>query len=71
MPSMVSSLPLQAAQRGQKQAVSTQADPEDPLKDHYGDTELVQSQAITDRKWTEVLQLTPELKGHKVGGQGG
>ncbi|GAB4822582.1 hypothetical protein N2152v2_009628 [Parachlorella kessleri] len=55
-----------AAQRGQKQAVSTQADPDDPLKDHYGDVELVQSQLVTDRKWTEVLQLTPELKGQQV-----
>ncbi len=57
---------VQAAQRGQKQAVSTQADPDDPLKDHYGDTELVQSQLVTNRKWTDVLQLTPELKGQKV-----
>lgn len=55
-----------AAQRGQKQAAPTQADPNDPLKDHYGDSERVQSQIITGRKWTDVLQLSPQLKGEKV-----
>lgn len=58
---------LQAAQRGQKQAPATQADPDDPLRDHYGDSELVQSAVVTDRKWTDVLQLTPALAGQKVG----
>ena len=36
-------------------------------QDHYGDTELVQSQAVTGRKWTEVPALTPDLLGQKVG----
>ncbi len=34
--------PPQAAQRGQKAAVMTQPDPEDPLKDKYGDYPMVQ-----------------------------
>jgi len=35
---------LQAAQRGQKQGAVTAPEADDPLADHYGDTELVQSQ---------------------------
>jgi hypothetical protein len=40
---------LQAAQRGQKAAVMTAADPEDPLRDQYGDLPLVQSQVCLAR----------------------
>eukprot|EP00887_Chlorella_sp_A99_P003958 scaffold11.g3958.t1 len=55
-----------AAQRGQKQAVSTEADPDDPLKDHYGDTALVQSAVVSGRAWTDVPALTPALAGQRV-----
>ena len=51
----------QAAQRGQKQSAATQPDAEDPLAARYGDTELVQSQAQTERVWTDVAALTAEL----------
>ncbi len=44
----------------------TQPDPDDPLKDKYGDSILVQSQAVTGRKWTPVLELTPALKDQEV-----
>ncbi|PNW82442.1 hypothetical protein CHLRE_06g279150v5 [Chlamydomonas reinhardtii] len=55
-----------AAQRGQKAAVMTQPDPEDPLKDKYGDYPMVQSQGQTTRKWTEVEQLEKELADQTV-----
>lgn len=57
----------QAAQRGQKQAVSTEADASDPLKDQYGDSELVQSQNITKRKWSRVESLNKDSKDAQVG----
>jgi hypothetical protein len=49
-----------------KQAAITQADPEDPCAASYGDYAMVQSTEITQRKWTKVDQLTPELQGQKV-----
>ena len=49
----------------------TQPDPEDPLKEMYGDAELVQSQSISGRTWTRVEDLTPDLKGQQVGRRGG
>lgn len=58
--------PPQAAQRGQKQAPTTEPDADDPLASHYGDTELVQSVAQTGRTWTDVGALTPELAGQAV-----
>ena len=57
----------QAAQRGQKQAVSTEADANDPLKDQYGDSELVQSQDSTKRKWSRVESLNKDSKDTQVG----
>lgn len=53
-------------QRGQKAAVMTAADPEDPLKDKYGDAVMVQSQAISGRVWTNVGDLTEEYKDKEV-----
>ena len=35
-------------------------------RDHYGDTPLVQSAEVTNRTWTDVLQLTPALEGQRV-----
>ena len=58
---------MQAAQRGQKQAVSTEADANDPLKDQYGDSEPVQSQSITKRTWTRVESLSKDSKDAQVG----
>ena len=57
----------QAAQRGQKQAVPTEADANDPLKEQYGDAELVQSQSITKRRWSRVESLNKDLKDAQVG----
>lgn len=57
----------QAAQRGQKQAVPTEADANDPLKDQYGDSELVQSQNKTRRTWTRVDTLAKDSKDAQVG----
>ena len=45
----------------------TQPEPDDPLKAQYGDTPIVQSQAVTGRKWLRVDELTPLLKDQKVG----
>jgi len=36
-------------QRGQKEAPVDQVDPDDPLKDSYGDLPLIQSQGVTGR----------------------
>jgi len=55
-----------AQQRGVKQAAPTQADPDDPLQDHYGDVAMVQSATVTDRKWTKVEDLSPDIEGQKV-----
>lgn len=49
--------------------MSTEADPDDPLRSHYGDSVMVQSQEVTGRQWAEVRALTAELLGQKVGGQ--
>ncbi|KAL3148286.1 hypothetical protein ABBQ38_013752 [Trebouxia sp. C0009 RCD-2024] len=55
-----------AAARGQKQAAPTQPDENDPLKDQYGDAQLVQSQATTERKWTRVEALNKDLENQQV-----
>ena len=39
---------------------------DDPLAAQYGDTPLVQSQAITGRVWTRLAQLTPDRAGQTV-----
>lgn len=57
---------LQAAARGQKQAAPTQPDENDPLKEQYGDAQLVQSQTTTARTWTRVEALNKELKNAQV-----
>ena len=55
-----------AAQRGQKAAVLTAPDPSDPHGSHYGDAEMVQSQARTDTKWTRVEDIGKGLVGSTV-----
>jgi len=55
-----------AAQRGQKAAVMTAADPEDPLKEMYGDVGLVQSQSVSGRVWTTVSKLNASWKDKEV-----
>lgn len=59
---------MQAALRGQKQAVSNEANPSDPLRESYGDSELVQSVAVTEREWVDVSSLVPQLEGKEVCG---
>ena len=51
-----------------KQA-STYADPEDSLKDCYGDLPLVQSQGISGKKWQRVEAISPVLTGEKACGR--
>ena len=48
---------LQAAQRGQKQAVMTQAEEDDPVKDKYGDAPMVQSREVASRPYTDIGTL--------------
>ena len=57
---------LQAASRGQKQAAPTQPDENDPLRDKYGDTQLIQSQSISKRTWTRVEALDKSLENQQV-----
>lgn len=58
----------QAAQRGKSQAApSSQIDPDDPLKDKYGDLPLIQSKEQTGRKFLQIKELSQELKGQEVG----
>mmetsp|Transcript_20275 Transcript_20275/g.24224 ORF Transcript_20275/g.24224 Transcript_20275/m.24224 type:complete len:544 (-) Transcript_20275:126-1757(-) len=38
----------------------------DPLKDNYGEADLICSKVITDRKWTRVNELTDQLVGESV-----
>ena len=56
----------QAAETARKLALITKSDPDDPLKDRYGDTVMVQSQTITGRQWTDVSNLTSEIAGQTV-----
>eukprot|EP00339_Tiarina_fusa_P026522 CAMPEP_0117031312 /NCGR_PEP_ID=MMETSP0472-20121206/22522_1 /TAXON_ID=693140 ORGANISM="Tiarina fusus, Strain LIS" /NCGR_SAMPLE_ID=MMETSP0472 /ASSEMBLY_ACC=CAM_ASM_000603 /LENGTH=605 /DNA_ID=CAMNT_0004739615 /DNA_START=125 /DNA_END=1942 /DNA_ORIENTATION=+ len=35
-------------------------------QDNFGDTPLVQSQVVTDKKWTSIDHLTPALAGQKI-----
>ncbi|KXZ44846.1 hypothetical protein GPECTOR_61g799 [Gonium pectorale] len=55
-----------AAQRGVKAAIMTQPDPEDPLKDRYGDSPRVQSREQSGRVWTQVEALSKELSEQTV-----
>mmetsp|Transcript_1840 Transcript_1840/g.2691 ORF Transcript_1840/g.2691 Transcript_1840/m.2691 type:complete len:552 (-) Transcript_1840:301-1956(-) len=55
-----------AAKRGVKEAVITQADSTDPLASHYGDLPMVQSQSVTGRVWTSVDSLSAAVAGQKV-----
>lgn len=57
---------LQAAEEARRLALVTQPDPEDPLKDNYGDAEMVQSREVSGKVWTDVSALTPELAGQTV-----
>jgi hypothetical protein len=45
---------------------STEADPEDPLRECYGDLPLVQSQGISGKKWLRVEGINTALKGEKA-----
>ncbi|CAG9466284.1 unnamed protein product [Pedinophyceae sp. YPF-701] len=55
-----------AQQRGQKEAPVDRPDPDDPLKDRYGDLPLIQSAERTDRVWTTVADLTAADAGKEV-----
>ena len=52
--------------RGVKQAAMTQADPDDPLKEQYGDLELVQSKTVGTKAFIKVEDLSVAMKGQKV-----
>lgn len=56
---------LQASQRG-KAAAPTQPDPDDPLREQYGDTPLVQSRTQSGKKYYNISELSPELSGQTV-----
>eukprot|EP01025_Chloroclados_australasicus_P032334 TRINITY_DN3277_c0_g3_i1.p1 TRINITY_DN3277_c0_g3~~TRINITY_DN3277_c0_g3_i1.p1 ORF type:complete len:595 (-),score=55.18 TRINITY_DN3277_c0_g3_i1:165-1757(-) len=53
-------------QQQQKAVVMTQPDPQDPLKEHYGDYVRIQSQSRSEEYWTDVSDLTPDLKDQSV-----
>ncbi|EFJ52967.1 hypothetical protein VOLCADRAFT_72624 [Volvox carteri f. nagariensis] len=55
-----------AQQRGVKAAVMTQPDPEDPLREQYGDYPMVQSREQSSRVWTKVESLGKDLSEQKV-----
>ena len=57
---------LQAAQRGKAAQSTTQAEEDDPLKDRYGDAQLVQSRQQTVRVWTGITACSPEEDGKEV-----
>lgn len=50
----------------QKQEAPTQPDPNDPLKEQYGDLPLIQSQEITGRVWTAAGDLDSASEGKTV-----
>ncbi|KAK9868673.1 hypothetical protein WJX84_003198 [Apatococcus fuscideae] len=50
----------------QKAEVPTQSDPSDPLHEKYGDPPRIQSRAVTGRKWTNIISLTPALADQAV-----
>ncbi|GAX82774.1 hypothetical protein CEUSTIGMA_g10200.t1 [Chlamydomonas eustigma] len=54
------------ALRGVKQAAMTTADPDDPLRDQYGDLELVQSKTSCTKSFVRVEDLNEALVGQKV-----
>ena len=58
---------LQAAEQAARLAALTQSDPNDPLRQQYGDSPLIQSRSVTGRKWTAIDKLTPALEGQEVG----
>eukprot|EP00891_Asterochloris_glomerata_P001357 jgi/Astpho2/1357/Aster-06218 len=57
---------VQAAEQAARLAALTQSDPNDPLRQQYGDSPLIQSRSVTGRKWTAIDKLTPALEGQKV-----
>ena len=56
----------QAAMRGVKQSAMTQPEEDDPLKERYGDLEMVQSKTTATKVFTRVEDLTA-AEGQKVG----
>lgn len=53
--------------RGVKQAAMTQPEADDPLKEMYGDLEMVQSKTSATKAFTRVEDLEPSLAGQQVG----
>jgi hypothetical protein len=52
--------------RGVKAAVMTQADPEDALRESYGDLEMVQSKTSNSKAYVRVEDLNEGMKGERV-----
>lgn len=46
-----------------KAEIPTKSDPNDPLKDQYGDLGLIQSTEITKRIWTPINSINSTLDG--------
>ncbi len=44
----------------------TSAEPDDPLKEQYGDLEMVQSKTSNTKSYTRVEDISPDMKGQKV-----
>ena len=57
---------MAARGRGQQKDAAAPAEG-DPLAAHYGDAPMVQSRAVTGRKWTDLAALSTDLVGQKVG----
>jgi len=57
---------LKAEEDARRQMLLTQADPNDALRDMYGDAPMVQSRARTGKVWTEVSKLGGNLEGQEV-----
>jgi hypothetical protein len=52
--------------RGVKQAAMTQPEPDDPLKDKYGDMQMVQSTSMCTKAFVKVHELDSSCKGQQV-----
>ena len=57
---------LKAEDEARRLLLATQPDPDDPLKDKYGDSPMVQSRERTGKVWTELVKLDRSLVGQEV-----
>ena len=57
---------MKAEDEARRLLLATQSDPDDPLKDKYGDSPMVQSRERTGKVWTELVKLDRSLVGQEV-----